>query len=67
MSLNTLPIEIKTLTPIHIGTGVELQHNYEYVYFAAERQIAVLDERKVQALIGKEHIDHWVAAIDQHG
>ena len=65
MSLNTLPIEIKTLTPIHIGTGVELQHNYEYVYFAAERQIAVLDERKVQALIGKEHIDHWVAAIDQ--
>jgi len=65
MTHNTLPIEIETLTPVHIGSGHELRGNYEYLYFADEKCIAVIDAEKILDFIGIDNIDNWVAAIDQ--
>ena len=35
-----MDIKIKTLTPVHIGNGTELQGNFEYLYFLSATSIA---------------------------
>lgn len=64
--MNTIPINIKTLTPIHIGTGDVLKGNFEYVYFSKTRKIAVIDMEKVLNVMGNsaEEVDEWVKIID---
>lgn len=65
MSRNTIPINIETLTPVHIGSGNELRGNFEYLHFPEESVLAVIDPSKILDIIGLDHIDQWVAAIDQ--
>ncbi len=65
MKQNTIPIKITTLTPVHIGSGHEIKGNFEYVYFPKEQVLAMIDPEKILQKIGEDHIDLWVAAIDQ--
>lgn len=61
--MNTQHVLVETLTPLHIGSGQLLQGNTEYLYFANERTVAVVDEHKVLAIIGDENLDKWVDII----
>ncbi len=65
MQQNTIPLEITTLTPVHVGSGHEIKGNFEYVHFPKEGVLAVIDPEKILQIIGEDHIDLWVAAIDQ--
>lgn len=59
-------IRINTLTPIHIGSGIELQGNFEYLYFGHEQKIAVVDGEKVLNILGEENLPQWVACIEKN-
>jgi len=58
-------ITAEAITPVHIGSGRELQHNTDYLYFQGSRQVAVIDPNKALHIIGAENIDAWVTAINQ--
>jgi CRISPR type III-A-associated RAMP protein Csm5 len=58
-------IEIETLTPVHIGSGIELQSNFEYLHFAAGNCLVLIDEKKVLDIIGEDRINQWVACIEK--
>ncbi|MCU0445277.1 MAG: type III-A CRISPR-associated RAMP protein Csm5 [Microscillaceae bacterium] len=60
-------ITLQTLTPLHIGSGKEYQGNFEFVYFAKENKIAIIDDEKVFEIIGKANLDEWVNLIDKKG
>ena len=59
-------IQIKTLTPVHIGSGRELMSNTEYLYFSDKRVFSVIDERKILDIIGAKNIGHWVNIIEKN-
>jgi CRISPR-associated protein Csm5 len=59
-------IKIKTLTPIHVGSGTELQGNFEYLYFKNEQKIAVVDAEKVLRILGEDNLPQWIACIDNN-
>lgn len=63
---NTISIQMETLTPVHIGSGEQLQGNFEYLYFQDEGVIGVIDANKVLEIIGTdtENINRWVESID---
>jgi len=56
---------IKTLTPIHIGSGDEFQGNFEYLYFQQERAAVVIDDKKVFNIIGEDNLGQWVSCIEK--
>lgn len=59
-------VRIKTLTGVHIGSGVTYQEGSDFVRGVADDGsdvIVLVDPRKVMHLIGEEHIDAWVNAI----
>lgn len=62
-------IKIKLLTPVHIGSGVFLQNNTDFVTVRADGQenkiIRVIDDRKIMNLIGIERIDKWILSIER--
>ncbi len=58
--------KIYTLTPVHIGNGIELQQNIEFLFDKNERKIAVIDDKKVLNIIGEENIDKWVSIINNN-
>ena len=58
-------VKIETITPVHIGNGVKLQSNFEYLHFANEKVVAPVDEQKVFNIIGKENLDKWLNIIDR--
>jgi CRISPR-associated protein Csm5 len=58
-------ITAETLTPVHIGSGRELQYNTDYLYFEKLQRIGVIHPEKVLAVIGAENIDTWVTYINQ--
>ncbi len=60
-----MKVKIQTLTPVHIGSGREIQSGYEYVYFPQERKVAVLDPEKILHHIGEENLHLWVACIEK--
>jgi CRISPR type III-A-associated RAMP protein Csm5 len=64
---NTISIHLEALTPVHIGSGEELQGNFEYLSFQEEAILAVIDSNKIMGIIGQdiENINRWVAAIDK--
>lgn len=57
-------IELRTLSPVHIGSGRFLINKNEYV-FGKENSIGIVDDKKVFELIGEEHIQDWVASIEE--
>ena len=59
-------LQIHTLTPVHIGSGTELQGNFEYLYFREEQKIAVIDAEKVLQVLGEENLSQWVACIEKN-
>lgn len=63
---NTISIQLETLTPVHIGSGEQLQGNFEYLYFQDENIIGVIDADKILGIIGTdtENINRWVESID---
>ncbi|MEZ4851066.1 MAG: type III-A CRISPR-associated RAMP protein Csm5 [Bacteroidia bacterium] len=60
----TSPYKIKTLTPVHIGSGEELLGNYRFVYFPQEKCISVIDDGKVLQAIGEENLGAWISELD---
>lgn len=60
---NTIQLNIQTLTPLHIGSGRELGHNFDYLKFGNE--MAVTDSEKILGILGEDKISQWVNAIDQ--
>jgi len=59
-------IKIRTLTPVHIGNGTELQGNFEYLYFQKEKKVAVIDAEKVLEILGEENLSQWISCIDNN-
>ncbi|NUQ23434.1 MAG: type III-A CRISPR-associated RAMP protein Csm5 [Saprospiraceae bacterium] len=59
-----MQIKITTITPLHIGSGTELQGNFEYLHFPKEGKLAVVDQEKVLAILGEENLSQWIACID---
>ncbi len=53
----------ETVTPVHIGSGLNLQRQIEFL--ADGNEIALVDDRKVLSIIGSEHIDTWVHIIER--
>jgi CRISPR-associated protein Csm5 len=58
--------KISTLTPVHIGNGIELQGNFEYLNFREEKKIALINAEKVLAILGEDNLHHWISCIDQN-
>ena len=58
-------IKIKTLTPVHIGNGTELQGNFEYLHFKDENKIALVDSDKVLDILGAENLHQWMSCIEK--
>ena len=49
-------VQIETLSPVHVGSGVELQSNFEYLYFADENCLVVIDDAKVLDILGEDNL-----------
>lgn len=62
---NRIPIVMETMSPVHVGSGEEIQGNYEYVIFQNKGTAGVLKAEKILNLIGKDAINAWVAAVDK--
>lgn len=58
-------LHIETLTPLHVGSGRELQGNFEYLFFPEDKRIALVDDKKVLDILGKENIHQWISTIDR--
>lgn len=56
-------VKIKTLTPVHIGSGRHLLKNTEFLIQGDK--VGVVDEKKVVKIIGIENIDKWVNIINK--
>ena len=59
-----MQVQINTLTPVHIGSGIDFQGNVEYLWFAKDSVAVVTDDRKVLSILGEENIGQWIACID---
>lgn len=57
--------KVTTLTAVHTGSGRNLQKDTEFII--DKTRAAVIDDRKVLEIIGKQNIDKWVACIDRGG
>lgn len=56
-------LNLKTLTPVHIGNGEKW---YRHIHFVQkQRIIGIVDERKVLDIIGADKIEAWVRNIDE--
>lgn len=62
-------VRIKTLTPVHIGSGNQLQYNSDFIevtdLYTKERFIQVIDIRKILELIGESKINDWLLSIEK--
>lgn len=56
-------VKLETLTPVHIGSGLFLQNNIEFVKH--NNYIYIIDPRKLIDIIGIEKLDYWVSAINR--
>ncbi len=59
-----MQVQLTTLSPLHIGSGIQYQGNAEYLYFEKLGQVAIIDEAKVLDIIGIENIHIWVNYIE---
>ena len=56
-------VKIKTLTPVHIGSGRDLMRNTEFLF--NDNKVGIVDDKKVVDIIGVENIDKWVSIINK--
>jgi len=54
---------LTTITPVHIGSGVVFNKGIDFIQGADK--LYLLDPAKVFEIIGENHIDKWVAVIQQ--
>lgn len=59
---NTINYSIQTLSPLHIGSGRDLDANFDYLRMGNEAVLT--DAQKVLQILGEENIGKWVSAID---
>lgn len=59
-------VTIETLTPVHVGSGQEYQPGFEYLYFADEKKMAILDAHKVLSILGEEYLHQWIECMDNN-
>jgi CRISPR type III-A-associated RAMP protein Csm5 len=57
-------IHAETISPVHIGSGEELNKDIEFIT-DSNQMLGVIDDRKVLGIIGEEHINQWVNLIEQ--
>lgn len=61
---------METLTPVHIGSGVFLQRDIEYLRVhtnsgnSSFTRLGIIDEAKVLEIIGTENVDKWLSIIE---
>jgi CRISPR type III-A-associated RAMP protein Csm5 len=62
-------VELTTLTPVHVGNGNFLQKNVEFVQMNYEGVLSagIIDDHKVLAIMGEDHIKDWVSVIENRG
>lgn len=53
---------LKTLTPVHIGSGVSYQHKIEY--FTEGNNLYIIDPQKLFKLLKIDDIESWVKSIE---
>jgi len=63
--MNRTQVQLKTLTPIHIGSGNHYMPKNDYLYFSEEHQLGILDIEAIFDLFGKEQLDQWISVIDK--
>jgi len=56
-------VTCETVSPVHIGSGLNLQRQIEFL--AEGNEIALVDDKKVLSTIGSENIDKWVHIIER--
>lgn len=63
-----MKIKIKTLTPVHVGSGETLQYGNDFVIGKVDgyKSIGIVDANKVLNIIGEGNITAWVRAIDEN-
>ena len=62
-------VKIKTLTAVHIGNGNLLKKNMDYVVYKdqdGDSRVGIINPRKVLSLIGVDHLNDWLLAIDRN-
>lgn len=59
-----MKIQLTTLSPLHIGSGIQHDGNAGYLHFQQENMLVVIDEAKVLGIIGIENIHHWIDFIE---
>lgn len=63
-----MKIKIDTLTPVHVGSGEMLYRNNDFCVGKDSEGytvIGIADHHKILDMIGKEHLDNWVLAIER--
>lgn len=59
-----MKVTLETISPVHVGSGIQYQGNAEYLYFDKQATLAVIDESKILDIIGTENIQIWVDYIE---
>lgn len=59
-----MKVAIESISPIHIGSGIQYQGNSEYLYFEREKVLVVIDEAKILDIIGVENMHIWIEYIE---
>jgi len=59
-------VTIKTLTPVHVGSGRKLTKNIDFVFFSNlhNKPLAILDEEKIYQIVTDKHFEVWVNNIE---
>jgi len=59
-------VKIETLTPVHVGSGNLLYNNTDFISLkiGGEPHLVVISEEKIWKLLGEQHIDNWLKAIE---
>jgi CRISPR type III-A-associated RAMP protein Csm5 len=58
-------VSTEIITPVHVGSGFELQYNTDYVYLKNSGVISVISHQKILQLIGTQNIDTWISYINK--
>lgn len=57
-------VSIKTITPVHVGSGAEYEKEADFIFFKQENNVAFIDTSKVLSIIGESNIGHWITCIE---
>lgn len=58
-------VRIRCITPVHVGNGHQPALHVDYLVFAREGLVAILDDLKVLEIIGREQVPIWIRCIEE--